>query len=104
LQWLIARHQRRLVAGAAQTTNRTDERGAGGRWAGRRHRLTRTDDEDGSFGSLRSDSDSSCSQEFTYISGVLGETVASTLPYWGGARGGGGGGYTRPACTGPLAQ
>jgi hypothetical protein len=57
-------YQRRLVAGAAQTTNRTDERGAGGRWAGRRHRLTRTDDEDGSFGSLRrgpmDDSTQSC--------------------------------------------
>ena len=36
---------------AKETTKRTDERGAGGRWVGR-HRLTMTDDEDRSFGSL----------------------------------------------------
>jgi hypothetical protein len=41
----VANHQNLSKGLAKETTKRTDERGAGGRWAGS-HRLTTTDDED----------------------------------------------------------
>jgi hypothetical protein len=81
---------------AKETTKRTDERGAGGRWVGR-HRLTMTDDEDISFGSLRSfagpeDEPLMPRAESTSSDRRAGVVVDGGLTTWIGDRGDRGGG------------